>query len=128
MHLQSGRTDCGLIATAFVLHAAMRKNFKTICFEQILMRQHLLECLQNEALTEFPQSTSPSAKPRRSNVSHIVINLFLHMQDARILRFKYDRMKPVSRLIPFQMCGAKKKEHYLSQLGVYKMFLVHLTV
>ena len=44
--------------------------------EQSLMRQHLLECLPNEALTEFPQSTCLSAKPRRSKVSHIVINLF----------------------------------------------------
>ena len=73
---QNGGTDCGLFATAFALHAVMRKNFKTICFEQSLMRQHLLERLQNEALTEFLQSTSPSAKPRRSKVSHIVINLF----------------------------------------------------
>ena len=68
---QSGGTDYGLFATAFALHTAMKKNFKTICFEQSLMRQHLLECLQNEALTEFPQSTSPSAKPRRSKVSHM---------------------------------------------------------
>ena len=30
----------------------------------------------NEALTEFLQSTSSSAKPRRSKISHIVINLF----------------------------------------------------
>ena len=73
---QSGGTDSGLFVTAFALHAAMRKNFNTICFEQSLMRQHLLECLQNETLTEFPQLTSPSAKPRRSKVSHIVINLF----------------------------------------------------
>ena len=55
VHQQSGETDCGLFATAFALHTAMRKNFKTICFEQSLMSQHLLECLQNEALTEFPQ-------------------------------------------------------------------------
>ena len=34
---QSGGTDCGLFATAFALHAAMTKNFKTICFEQSLM-------------------------------------------------------------------------------------------
>ena len=47
VHQQSGETDSGLFATAFALHAAMRKNFKTICFEQSLMRQHLLECLQN---------------------------------------------------------------------------------
>ena len=73
---QSGGTDSVLFATAFALHAVMRKNFKTICFEQSLMRQHLLECLQNEVLTEFPQLTSPSAKPRRSKVSHIIINLF----------------------------------------------------
>ena len=76
MQQQSVGTDCGLFATAFALHAAMRKNFKTIYFEQSLMRQHLLECLKNEALTEFLQSTSPSAEPRRSKVSHIVINLF----------------------------------------------------
>ena len=76
MQQQSGRTDCGLFATAFALHTVMRNNFKTICFEQSLMKQHLLECLQNETLTEFPQSTSPSANPRRSKVSHIVINLF----------------------------------------------------
>ena len=31
VHQQSGETDCGLFATAFALHAAMRKNFKTIC-------------------------------------------------------------------------------------------------
>ena len=60
---QSGGTDCGLFPTAFALHTAMRKHFKTICFEQSLMRQHLLECLQIEALTEFPQSTSPSESP-----------------------------------------------------------------
>ena len=47
VHQQSGGTDSGLFSTAFALHAAMRKNFKTICFEQSLMRQHLLECLQN---------------------------------------------------------------------------------
>ena len=48
---QSGRTDCGLFATAFVLHPAMKKNFKTICFEHSLMKQILLESQQKEALT-----------------------------------------------------------------------------
>ena len=55
------------------------------------MRQHLLECLQNEALTEFTQSTSPSAK-LRSSFTYCNYLTCLHMQDARILRFKDDRM------------------------------------
>ena len=122
---QGGGTDCGLFATAFALHTVMRKNFKTICFEQNLMKKHLLECLQNETLTEFPQSTSPSAKPRRSKVSHIVINLFC---TCRMPESFDSKMIECDRCADwFQMCGSKK-EHYIGQLDVYKMLLVHLTV
>ena len=122
---QSGRTDCGFFTTAFALHTAMRNNFKIICFEQSPMRQHLLECLQNEALTEFPQSTSPSAK-HRSKVSHIVINLFCTFKMPESFDSKMIECDRCAYWFHFKCVGLKK--NCTGQLNLYKMFLVHLTL
>ena len=97
-----------LFATAYALHATMRKNFKTICFEQSLMRQHLLECLQNEALTDFSAVDVPSAKPGRSKVSHIEINLFCTFRMPESFDSKMIECDQCADCFHFKCVGLKK--------------------
>ena len=72
------------------------------------MRQYLLEYLKNEALTEFAQSTSSSTKPRRSKVSHIVINLFCICRMPEYLDSKMIECDRCADWFHFKCVGLKK--------------------
>ena len=51
---QMGSTDCGLFAIAYAFYAAWGNQLTKLCFDQSKMRQHLLECFQQQKLTAFP--------------------------------------------------------------------------
>ena len=57
---QSGASDCGLFALDFAVALCKRQDPHQWTFEQTKMRKHLMQCLENGKVTEFPV-----AKPRR---------------------------------------------------------------
>ena len=56
MQVQTGGTDCGLFAIAYMTSLAHGDNPFIICYEQIKMRAHLIECFAKGKLIPFPTS------------------------------------------------------------------------
>ena len=55
--VQPNSSDCGLYAIAFAVSLAYGKDPVYIQYDNKLMRSHLLKCIKNNKITEFPQST-----------------------------------------------------------------------
>ena len=51
---QSGASDCGLYAIAYITHIATGLNPSLYIFRQALMRNHLLKCFEQKKLEPFP--------------------------------------------------------------------------
>ena len=51
---QLGINDCGLYAIANVAALCFEKNPATLYFNQSLMRFHLVQCLEQKRITDFP--------------------------------------------------------------------------
>ena len=54
---QKGMADCGVFAIAFAYHSAQGDDVTKLEFDQPVMRQHLLDCLQSAQLKPFPTTT-----------------------------------------------------------------------
>ena len=51
---QSGTNDCGLYALAFATSVCYGNKPETVFYHQHEMRAHLLHCIENKCLTEYP--------------------------------------------------------------------------
>ena len=51
---QTGGVDCGFFALAFAEWIARTGTVPTVQFDQSKLRQHMIECLQNNEITPFP--------------------------------------------------------------------------
>ena len=51
---QNGSDDCGLFAVAYATTICYGKKPEKFIFDQGLMRRHLLKCLENKLMEEFP--------------------------------------------------------------------------
>ena len=51
---QIRKSDCGVYAIAFALHAALGDDLKYMEFDQPQMRAHLLQCFRKKELVRFP--------------------------------------------------------------------------
>ena len=51
---QNGSDDCGLFAVAYATTICYGKKPEKFIFDQGLMRRHLLKCLENKLVEEFP--------------------------------------------------------------------------
>ena len=58
VQLQSGKDDCALFAVAFAEALCAGKDPHTLCFNQSLMRHHLLLCFERGAISQYPESDS----------------------------------------------------------------------
>ena len=54
MTKQSGASDCGLYAIAYITHIATGLDPSLYIFRQALMRNHLLKCFEQKKLEPFP--------------------------------------------------------------------------
>lgn len=52
---QEGWNDCGVLAIAFAYHAAIGDSMDTLQFDQKKMREHLIQCFQQQFLEPFPK-------------------------------------------------------------------------
>ena len=51
---QAGGNDCGLFAAAYCTSIAYEQNPSSFVYNQALMREHLLQCLEAKHMTPFP--------------------------------------------------------------------------
>ena len=51
---QSGSSDCGLYAVAYITHIAFGDDPSLVIFNQSKMREHLLKCLEEQQMQPFP--------------------------------------------------------------------------
>ena len=51
---QSGSSDCGLFAIAYITHFALKLDPSLYMFHQAQMRNHLIQCLEKKQLEPFP--------------------------------------------------------------------------
>ena len=51
---QKNGVDCGLFATAFATKRAFGGDPATIAYDTLFLRQHLVKCLENNTMEEFP--------------------------------------------------------------------------
>ena len=51
---QSGASDCGLYAIAYLIHIASGLNPSVVIFEQAKMRKHLIKCFEQKNIEPFP--------------------------------------------------------------------------
>ena len=51
---QQGGGDCGLFTIAFAMSLCAGEEPSTLNYAQIKLRQHLIECLENNSITSFP--------------------------------------------------------------------------
>ncbi|KAL5506333.1 hypothetical protein EMCRGX_G007951 [Ephydatia muelleri] len=68
---QNGSDDCGLFAVAYATTICYGKKPEKFIFDQGLMRRHLLKCLENKLMEEFPvrkerRISDKVINPRRS--------------------------------------------------------------
>ena len=54
VHMQSGGSDCGAFAIAYATALCLGKLPGKFVFDQTVMRQHLLKCLEMQCFTMFP--------------------------------------------------------------------------
>ena len=66
---QTGLSDCGLFAIAYITHIAFGMNPSSCVFQQSSMREHFLKCLEDKKMQPFPVSN----RKRRTSVSHKII-------------------------------------------------------
>ena len=59
---QSGASDCGLFAIAFVTHLAHSLNPCYCNFKQNAMREHFLKCIDQATMTPFPTNSQRTAR------------------------------------------------------------------
>ena len=65
--------DCGLFAIAFAYEIASgNRVLKDSNFDQMKMRVHLLECLENEEITAFPRSRKASKLRQRNHELQVI--------------------------------------------------------
>ncbi len=53
---QRGTADCGMFAVAFAISLCTGSDPVTLTFEQMKMRDHLLQCFEKRKITPFPLS------------------------------------------------------------------------
>ena len=74
---QNNSVDCGLYAIAFITSYCFRKN---LCFDLIFdsnkLRTHLLQCFENNTISEFPLTSKTISSRRKKKQKSINIQIF----------------------------------------------------
>ena len=79
---QDGVHDCGLFAIAYGTEECLGRRPEPANFEQALMRQHLIKCLQKESFDPFPRASLPSILPQLNSVFKLIkLYCICHMPD-----------------------------------------------
>ena len=61
---QSNSSDCGLFALTFAFDLANNLDPSLITYNEKILRKHLLACIENEEITEFPKTNEWLARTK----------------------------------------------------------------
>ena len=87
---QSGDNDCGLFAAAYITSIAHGQDPSSIVYNQGLMREHLLTCLETKRMALFP-----TIRERRVLQSKIVkIEVYCYCRSPKMTRKRNGVMWP----------------------------------
>ena len=73
VQVQQGNSDCGAFAVAFATALCSGKDPTEINFIQHQLRTHLMSCLVENNLTDFPQTERKRTKAKRERTEHFNI-------------------------------------------------------
>ena len=80
---QEGLHDCGVFAIAYALEVCLNRRPEFANFNQPLMRQHLIKCLNEKHFEPFPKHESTATLPRPSHfVKHIKLYCLCNMPET----------------------------------------------
>ena len=65
---QSNSSDCGLFALAFAFDLASNLDPSIISYNEEILRKHLLACIENEEITEFPKTNEWLARTKDKTI------------------------------------------------------------
>ena len=68
---QSNSSDCGLFALAFAFDLANNLDPSIITYNEKIFRKHLLACIENEEITEFPKTNEWLARTKDKTLFEI---------------------------------------------------------
>ena len=85
---QSNFVDCGLFAIAFATSLAFSENPGLVCYEEGVLRHHLVECLEKNYMEPFPKL--PIAHSLRCRKKHSSIEVFCSCRMPYISEAKDD--------------------------------------
>ena len=71
---QEGVHDCGLFSVAYATEVCLGRKPESVSFDQQLMRQHLINCLNEKHFQSFPKSTCSETLPQPTNVVKYILN------------------------------------------------------
>ena len=72
---QTNSTDCGLFAIAFITSFCLRKSTPhQLIYDSNKLRNHLLECFENNKMSEFPLTSKTTSSRRRDNMKSVIVD------------------------------------------------------
>ena len=104
---QSGDNDCGVFSAAYCTSLTYEQNSSEIVYNQSILRQHLIKCLEEKKMVPFPQ-----IRPRRSGKPiQVTINVYCYC------RLPDDG----SRMVKCDKCG---KWYHLKCIGSNMTYVI----
>ena len=82
---QTNHSDCGLYAIAFAVDLCSGQDVCKRNFSAVLMRPHLLNCLQNRRFTPFPASDCQISSPAIAQKKSVHVRCYFWMPDAGLM-------------------------------------------
>ena len=82
---QTNHSDCGLYAIAFAVDLCSGQDVCKRNYSAVLMRPHLLNCLQNRRFTPFPASDRPISSRAIAQKKSVHVRCYCRMPDAGLM-------------------------------------------
>ena len=94
VHQQSNGKDCGVFAITFATHLAHGMNPEQVVFDDLKMREHLIQCFEKNVMTPFP--TVYGKRGKFCSVEHLTLKIYciclgiFHPEDPMVCCSKCD--------------------------------------
>ena len=115
---QRGGIDCGLLAIAAAAALCAGKDPSNMRFNQDLMRDHYITCLENQDITDFPLANTSRMGNRKGNIKRTIrVPIYCNY---RLPDNKEERMLvcPVCNEWYHQSCIGLKTDFFKNTSGV----------
>ena len=84
VHKQTNSSDCGLYAIAYATGLCCGADRK---YDMVVLRQHLLKCLESGRITEFPSSDRENSRTCIVGNKMIKVRCYCRLLDSGVMQF-----------------------------------------